>query len=234
MDSVDPDADVNDLEERIKRRWYRSGWFRALSREHQIELITVVLLSLAALASAWCGYQASQWNGEQASHFFVASGLRAEATHLRTTATLQANLDAGMLRDWEAAYIDDDQARMDFYWNRFSDELVVAMEEWLRLDPLNNPEAPPSPLAMPSYRIAEAERADQLDDEADRNVIAGENANNRSGDYVFNTVIFATVLLFAGLTTTVDSIVSRSFTLTLSAVFLLLGTIQLFLIPTLF
>jgi hypothetical protein len=139
-----------------------------------------------------------------------------------------------MLRDWEAAYIDGDQARMDFYWNRFSDELVVAMEEWLRLDPLNNPEAPPSPLAMPSYRIAEAERADQLDEEADRNVIAGEIANNRSGDYVFNTVIFATVLLFAGLTTTVDSIVSRSFTLTLSAVFLLLGTIQLFLIPTLF
>jgi hypothetical protein len=49
MDSVEPDVEPNDFEARIKRRWYRSGWFRALSREHQIELITVVLLSIAAL-----------------------------------------------------------------------------------------------------------------------------------------------------------------------------------------
>lgn len=234
MDSVEPEVNENDFETRVKRRWYRSGWFRALSREHQIELITVILLSLAALASAWCGYQATQWNGEQASHFFRASGLRAEATHLRTVASLQANLDAGMLRDWEQAYVAGDQTRMNFYWNRFSDELTVAAEEWLTLEPLTNPAAPPSPLVMPSYRLAEAERADQLDAEADRNVIEGENANNRSGDYVFNTVIFATVLLFAGLATKVGSIAARGLAIALSGIFLILGTVQLFLMPVMF
>jgi hypothetical protein len=138
-----------------------------------------------------------------------------------------------MLRDWEQAYLAGDQPRMEFYRNRFSDELTVAVDAWLALSPLTNPDAPASPLEMSAYQLPEATRADQLDDEADRAVIDGEHANNRSGEYVFNTVIFATVLLFAGLATKVDSVIARGVAIALSAIFMLLGTAQLFLIPTL-
>lgn len=129
-----------------------------------------------------------------------------------------------MLRDWEAGYISGNQAVMDFYWNRFSDELTVAAEQWLLLDPLNNPDAPTSPLNMPEYRVEEAIRADQLDDQADAHVINGEKANSRSGEYVFNTVAKTTVLLFAGLATKVNSLAARGLAIALSAVFLIGGT----------
>ena len=216
------------------RKITRWKWFRSLSREHQIELITVVLMSLAALASAWSGFQASEWNGVQSSLFFRSSALRAEATHLRTVAYVQANTDAGMLQDWEAAYAAGDQRLMDFYWNRFSDELAVAAEAWLALDPLNNPDAPPSPLDMPGYRIAELVRAAELEAEATRLSDEGEVANTHSGEFVFTTVIFATVLLFSGIATKVSAISARALAIVLSVVFLIIGAVQVIVLPSSF
>lgn len=204
---------------------------RTLSREHRVELLVVVVLSLAALASAWCGYQASQWNGEQSRSFFRASGVRAQATQLRNTAYLQAIADTGALRDWETAYIANDQAAMDFYWNRFSPELAVAAEAWRALDPLKNPDAPRSPLLMPGYRQAALEEADALDAEADRLAAHGESANGRAGRYVFTTVIFSTVLLFAGLSTKVSTLLSRNLAIGLSLVFFIFGLIRLAMLP---
>jgi hypothetical protein len=34
--------------------------------EHRLELAAVVVLSLAVLATAWSGYHAARWSGEQA------------------------------------------------------------------------------------------------------------------------------------------------------------------------
>lgn len=210
------------------------GWFRDLTREHRLELLVVIVLSVAALASAWCGYQASQWNGEQSRSFFRASGIRAQATQLRNTAYLQAIADTGTLRDWETAYIANDEAAMAFYWSRFTPELATAAEAWLALDPLNNPDAPRSPLLMPGYRQSTLDEATALDAEADRLATKGEEANGRAGRYVFNTVIFATVLLFAGLATKVSSLPARKLTIALSLVFFTIGIVRLIMLPTSF
>src|SRR4051794_38702742 len=33
--------------------------------EHRLEFAAVLLLALTTLATAWCGYQAARWSGEQ-------------------------------------------------------------------------------------------------------------------------------------------------------------------------
>jgi len=54
----------------------------ALSDSHQrnyAELVATVLLSLAAVATAWSGYQATRWNGEQAKASSRTNAIRVEA-----------------------------------------------------------------------------------------------------------------------------------------------------------
>jgi hypothetical protein len=45
----------------------------------RLDLVAAVLLALATVATAWSGYQASRWNGEQAKAFSRASALRIES-----------------------------------------------------------------------------------------------------------------------------------------------------------
>jgi hypothetical protein len=44
--------------------------------ERVLELSAVALLSLTVLATAWSGYQASLWSGEQSQHYAQASATR--------------------------------------------------------------------------------------------------------------------------------------------------------------
>ena len=48
-------------------------------RERWLELSAVLLLSLATLATAWSGYQAALWSGEQSQRYSQASALRVRA-----------------------------------------------------------------------------------------------------------------------------------------------------------
>ena len=45
----------------------------------RLELIATILLAAATVATAWSGYQASRWNGEQAKAFSRAGALRVES-----------------------------------------------------------------------------------------------------------------------------------------------------------
>jgi hypothetical protein len=46
---------------------------------HRIEVVATVLLAVAAVATAWSGYQATRWNGEQAKASGTTNRLRIEA-----------------------------------------------------------------------------------------------------------------------------------------------------------
>jgi hypothetical protein len=50
------------------------------------------------------------------------------------------------------------------YERRFRDEFKPAFEAWLRDDPLNNPQAIPSPLLEKQYVLADAVKAENLEE----------------------------------------------------------------------
>ena len=52
-----------------------------------IEMITVLVLGLATVGTAWCGYQAAQWNGVQSTATSTSTDQRVEASRLFGVAT---------------------------------------------------------------------------------------------------------------------------------------------------
>ena len=90
----------------------------------------------------------------------------------------------------------DDLAK--FYEQRFRPEFKAAFTAWLATKPQENPDAPPSPFAMPEYKLAEIEESERLEQEATATFEQGKSADQQSDNYVLNTVYLASVLVFAG------------------------------------
>jgi hypothetical protein len=59
-----------------------------------------------------------------------------------------------------------------------------AFDEWLTLDPLNNPSATPGPAYMPGYKNPNLEEAEQLNTEAEELFTEGTEAGESGGDWV--------------------------------------------------
>jgi hypothetical protein len=83
------------------------------SRASRVEVIVTVLLALAAVATAWSGYQANQWHGEQAIAFSRANAARVESTRASDLADAQTEIDVATFTQWVDAY-----ARHETSWRR--------------------------------------------------------------------------------------------------------------------
>ena len=78
---------------------------------------------------------------------------------------------------------------------RILPEFKPAFEAWKRTDPIHNPNAPASPQLMAEYKSAKSEWAEKLTRRASDVFEKGNEARQRSDEYVRVTVILATVLL---------------------------------------
>ncbi len=99
----------------------------------------------------------------------------------------------------------DDQELADFYHARFRAEFAPAVDAWLATRPLQNPEAPLTPFAMPEYKLAASADADRLDKEAE--VLAATVRQNlqRASNYVLGVVLCSVALFFGGASTKLAS-----------------------------
>lgn len=168
-------------------------------QEKLIEIATVAILAFTALATAWSGYQASLWDGIQSSNYTQASGSRTNGAQERTAANQFRLADLSIFESYIEATIDENEDIAQFYSDRFREEFQVAFDAWTALDPLNNAEAPASPLGMPEYQLAADAEADRLEARADELFAAGEEANTISDIYTLTTLLFAAVLFFAAI-----------------------------------
>lgn len=170
-----------------------------LSTESRFEIVATILLAIAALATAWSGYQSALWGGIQSSNYTQASSARVTANQRLTTANQLRLADLTVFEAFIGARAEGLDELADFYEVRFRDEFKVAFDAWEALDPLNDPEAPPSPLAMPEYDLAAEEEAGRLISRAEAKFADGEQANKNSDNFTMSTVMFAAVLFFAAI-----------------------------------
>jgi hypothetical protein len=84
-----------------------------------------------------------------------------------------------------------------FLFERFRAEFEPAVYAWLKTNPVDNLDAPPTPFAMPEYQIAAQAESDRLAQVADDYVALARDANQLADNYVFVAVFFALVLFFA-------------------------------------
>jgi Domain of unknown function (DUF4337) len=171
----------------------------------RIELAAAVLLALAAVTTAWSSYQASRWNGEQAKTAGSVNKTRLEAARAADLATSQTQVDIATFVQWVDAYAQEQTELADFYRERFRAEFKPAFEAWLATKPVQTPGAPPTPFAMPEYRLAATADAERLDAQAE--VLAAEvrQSIQRSTNYVLGVVLCAVALFFAGISTKLGS-----------------------------
>jgi len=186
--------------------------------KHVSEIISAFLLSFATVASAWCAYQSSRWNGVQTISFFEANNVRSESIRKSNEAFQLATIDVGMFTEFVAAYTEDNQRMMDIIMQRFRPEMKPAVEAWLATDPFNNPVAPPSPFAMKEYESAAQVESDRLLTVSERKFQEAKQANQTSDNYVMLTVIFASVLFFCGISTNFESFPIRATLIVIAAI----------------
>jgi hypothetical protein len=197
------------------------------------EILAIVLLSAAVIGTAWSGYQAARWGGREAHNFAVAAALHAKSTRAVTRAGEDRVQDLADFERWLDLETTGDQTLANLHADHFRGALRTAFDAWLTQDPLNNPNAIPTPLKMPQYHQAEAERATNLESEADHLLEDGSTARDRADEYVLTTVFFASVLFFAGISLRISTERLRIGILGLGVAFLLYGVVQIILLPTL-
>lgn len=187
------------------------------------EIAIVVLLGLTAVATAWSGYQASLWDGIQSSNYTEASGARTNAAQQRSAGNQFRIVDLGEFENYIDAAIGGDVETAEFYRERFRDEFSVAFEAWIALDPLENPEAPSSPLGMPEYQLAADRNADELEARANELFTDGEDANTYSDVYTLTTLLFAVTLFFGAIAERFEYVRARIVLLLIAAISLVAG-----------
>jgi hypothetical protein len=173
--------------------------------DRRIDTLAAVLLALAAVATAWSSYQASRWTGEQAKTFAAASAARVESTRASSLANTQTQIDVSVFTQWVDAAIRDETELATFYEQRFRDEFKPAFRAWRRTDPFDDPSAPPSPFAMPEYRLAATQEANELSATAEASAEEARIYIQQATNYVLGVVLFATSLFFAGISTKLNS-----------------------------
>jgi hypothetical protein len=192
--------------------------------KHGFEIACAVVLALATTASAWCAYQSKVWGGAQAARANAAVRASREGA-VNSLAALQSRaFDASMFIAFMQARFESNHALETFLLERFRPETKPAVEAWLKLDPLKNPAAPPSPFRMTEYTQKETAEAARQEELATNAMAAAREARRFSDDYVLLTVVFASVLFFGGIARAFDSRQLR-IVLAALAVLLFLGTL---------
>ena len=164
-----------------------------------VELISAVLMALATIASAWCGYQSMGWNGQQSILVGETAALRFEATRKLTLAGQEALVDITTFEQLYRAMVEGRTEYAQRTLKRLRPEARVAVDAWLATDPLKNTSAPAGPFSMKEYRPRLAEEAKTLDQEANRKFDQAREANRNVDLYTMVTIMLASVLFFAGL-----------------------------------
>ena len=166
-----------------------------------VGLLSVILLSLMAITTAWTGFQASKWGGAMSIAFTQAGAARLEAAAASAEADRLASRQIASFAQWLVAQTQGDQETMDALYSRFRDPLKSAFDAWIKTEPFTNPDAPETPFDMPEYTTPALAQAQAAEEKADALFAEGLEFNQRGDNYTILTVIGAAVLFFAALST---------------------------------
>jgi hypothetical protein len=167
--------------------------------EDAVEVVEVLLLAVVTIATAWSGYQAAQWNAQQALFYGQASRDRFEADAASTLGGQSLVADAATFTAWLEAHAAGDQELASLFIRRFTPEYRIAFDAWLETDPFDNPQAPPGPGHMPEYHNPQMEQAARLNAGASTLFDEGTEARETANLYVRDTVLFASVLFLVAI-----------------------------------
>lgn len=199
--------------------------------EFAIEILEAIILALVAVATAWSGYQAAQWDGHQAELYTESNILNVKAETLIVEDGQAAIYNTNTLNAWINAKIQGHEDIASFYERRFLPEFKPAFDAWIKLDPINNSQAPPGPRYMSEYHSSLLDEANELSEEASSKFEQGTKARATADDYIRNTVFLATVLVLTAISQRFEIKSIRTGLIILSFGLLFIGILSLIMLP---
>ncbi|HET6276058.1 MAG TPA: hypothetical protein VFE16_09040 [Candidatus Cybelea sp.] len=166
-----------------------------------VDVLSVVLISAAAVLTALCGYQSGRWGGEQLRLYNDANASRIESAEAGDRGLATNAINVNLFLNYVDAVSTHDTVRTHFIFDRFGPAMRGAMVAWLATKPLKNRHAPSSPFVMPQYVVPAKAEARRLEAAASSSFAAAQIANRNSDDFLLLTVVFAAVSFLAGITT---------------------------------
>jgi small-conductance mechanosensitive channel len=174
-----------------------------------VDVLSTVLLGVAAVATAWATFQGAHWRSEQGLAGNRSTAARVQANRVAAVANRHVQIDALVFTHWVDAYAHREPRLAAFYFRRFRPEFRPAVTAWVATKPLTNPAAPLTPFAIPQYHSAASVSADALEAKGARLSALAQAQVQRADRYTLCVVMFATALFFAGISTRVHSVGSR-------------------------
>jgi hypothetical protein len=178
-----PHPEVPTIEESPKSRW--------------VEPVTAVLMALATLSTAWCSYQSAAWTRRANRLVNESNALERRASVLTLQAMQSVTIHVAMFMQVLSAKEAGNEKLANFYVERFPPDVRKAYDAWEAEKPFENPKANPHPFVPGLYELRGSREAGESSALAAGSLAESRDAGSVSGQYLANTVLFATVLFFA-------------------------------------
>ena len=169
---------------------------------HWIEVAAAALMALATMMSAFSAWQSAEWHARAADRYSRSDQALIKASELNDTANQQVAIDAAMMAQYADALIAGNTKLAEIYMSdAFSPELQAAVKTWEADKLANKPGTPRNPFQMPQYKPKKRIESAKMQATAVVQSRQGKTARDHSNDYLLLTVLFASVLFFAGIAT---------------------------------
>jgi hypothetical protein len=186
-----------------------------------VEMLAVLLLGIGSVATAWCGLQASRWNGEEDREARDAGISRTEASEAYALGTQLFSYDANSIAQYAGAVASGNERLQTFIReNLVRPGFRPVLDQWKAT--IAAGDTPTNLFADQTYLDSLFAESTAISAESDSAMARSGEASDNADDYLIMTLLTATALFFAGVTT---SFASRSARLALIAV---AGTILAF------
>jgi len=163
---------------------------------HVRETVVIIVLSITAVLTAWCGFESSKWSGEMSIAFSQASSARIEAARQQGISNAALQADLSIWGVYVQARAQGDTALATYVERRFTPHFQEAYRAWIA-----QREPTTGPFKMKEYVPPGTTEAAAADQRADGRFADALRNNQRADNYTILTVLFALVLFFAAAST---------------------------------
>jgi hypothetical protein len=191
---------------------------RSRQSNHRLsEMVAVLLLGIATVGTAWCGYEASRWNQDQADLARQSSDLRVESNRQFGLATQEIVYDANLVAQYAKAVVDGDTRLQEFFRTTlFRPAFLPVLERWQ--EAIQAGKTPQNLLEDKDYLSSQMSEYQATQSRSEAIDLEGKKAGEHADEYVLITLLLASALFFAGVTTSFKLMAARLVLITLAAV----------------
>jgi len=195
---------------------------------HWIEIAAAALMALATIMSAYCAYESSWWHSKEAMHYSRSDQALIKTSELKDKMNQEVAVDVDMLSNYINATAQGNSRLANIYHDEaFSPALKKVWPLWLKAKESGKPDVPTTPFQMPEYKPKHSAEVVATQALANSEAAKAKQASDRANGYLLLTVLFASVLFFAGIGTKFSTKTLKISVLSMGAVIFVVSVVIL-------